>query len=221
MFRKLYVGLPLAAVALLWLATGCGTGSQPSAARGKELFKTCVPCHGNNGAGNEKLRAPSIAGLPEWYVRAELTKFKGAIRGAHPDDAEGARMRPMARTLYHPGDVESVAEYVSHMPTVPIARTLAAGNPAAGQAHYAVCLACHGPKARGNEALHAPPLADRADWYMVAQLEKFKGGLRGADPRDTTGSTMRAMAMTLPDQQAMLDVVAYIKTLGANQGGGN
>jgi cytochrome c553 len=220
LFRKIYVGLPLAAAALVWLVTGCSTGSSPSAAHGKELFKTCVPCHGEKGAGNETLRAPSIAGLPEWYVRAQLAKFKGAIRGAHPDDAEGARMRPMARTLYHPGDVESVAEYVSSMPTVPVGATLT-GDPTAGQAHYAVCLACHGPQARGNEALHAPPLADRADWYMLAQLEKFKNGLRGMDPRDTTGTMMHAMAMTLPDQKAMLDVVAYIKTLGAKPGGGN
>jgi len=87
------------------------------------------------------------------------------------------------------------------------------GDVASGQAKYAVCLACHGPDGRGNEALHAPPLADRADWYMLAQLRKFKSGMRGAHPQDTYGAQMRAMAMTLADEQAMHDVVAYIKTL--------
>lgn len=212
LFRKIYFTLPLATVALAWLAVGCG-GSQGSAARGQELFDTCVPCHGTHGGGDPTLNAPSIAGMPEWYVRDQLTKFKGGIRGAHPDDAEGAKMRPMARTLHRPGDVEAVAGYVAGLPPVRTQHTLTGGDAASGQAKYAVCLACHGVDGRGNEALHAPPLADRADWYMLAQLRKFKSGMRGAHPQDIFGSQMRAMAMTLTDDQAMQDVVAYIKTL--------
>jgi len=212
LFRKFYVVLPFAAVVLAWLATGCGTGSQAAASRGRTLFETCVPCHGTDGAGNRAVGAPPIAGLPLWYVRDQLTKFKGDIRGAHPDDAEGHRMRPMARTLRTPGDVEAVAGHVAGLPAVRPERTLP-GDAAAGQARYTVCLACHGPDARGNEGLHAPPLAGQADWYLEAQLVKFKSGMRGAHPQDTFGAQMRAMATTLPDAQAVRDVVAYIKSL--------
>jgi mono/diheme cytochrome c family protein len=88
------------------------------------------------------LRAPAIAGLPDWYVVSELTKFKANIRGAHPDDNEGHRMRPMARTLYHPGDVAAVAAYVSKLPMAKVQPTIK-GDVAKGQAQYGtICIAC-------------------------------------------------------------------------------
>ena len=65
----------------------------------------------------------------------------------------------------------------------------------------------------GNEALSAPPLVANSDWYLKTQIENFKAGIRGADRRDATGMQMRPMAYTLPDDQAILDVLAYIQTL--------
>ncbi len=47
---------------------------------------------------------------------------------------------------------------------------------------------------------------------MVAQLQKFKKGWRGADPQDVTGATMRPNAMLL-DDNGMQNVVSYIETL--------
>ena len=64
-------------------------------------------------------------------------------------------------------------------------------------------------------ALKAPKLTGQADWYLLAQLHKFKSGARGAHKDDATGAQMRAMASTLVDDQAMLDVVAYVRTLSA------
>lgn len=212
MLRNVYVGT-IVGVGLAAVLAGCGTGQQTAATRGEQLFKTCVPCHGQDGGGNLALRAPAIAGLPDWYLRTELRKFAHDIRGAHPDDTEGHRMRPMARTLYHPGDLEAVAGYVSSLPAVPQQHVLS-GNVEAGQAQFtAVCIACHGPDGKGNIAVGAPPLTQQADWYMVSQLKKFKSGMRGVHPDDTTGTQMRAMSMTLQDTTAMHDVVAYIKTL--------
>jgi len=52
---------------------------------------------------------------------------------------------------------------------------------------------------------------------LAKQLGKFKAGMRGVDPRDTTGKTMRPMALALKDDKAVADVVAYIGTL--SQGG--
>ena len=81
-----------------------------------------------------------------------------------------------------------------------------------GQATFQACAACHGPAARGNEELHAPPLAGQSDWYLLTQLTKFKAGWRCTDPTDVWGITMRAQAMMLTDS-AMANVVAYIQTL--------
>jgi len=205
--------LSLVVLSLILAIIGCGATPKQGVARGKELFQTCVPCHGKDGHGNQALGAPAIAGQQQWYLEAQLTKFKSAVRGAHPDDEEGARMRPMARTLWHEVDIPSVSEYVASMPQNRPAPTLQGGDPEAGKARYAVCAACHGPDAAGMKPLFAPELAHQADWYMMKQLGKFKSGLRGAHPEDIHGQQMRAMALTLPDEQAMKDVIAYIKTL--------
>jgi len=194
----------------LW---GCAVQPPPGEPRGRALFKTCQPCHGPMGQGNLALRAPAIGGLPEWYISNELSKFQQNFRGAHPDDMEGHRMRPMARTLYHPGDLEAVASYVSKLPLAKV-QPMMTGDVVAGQARYTtICVACHGPQAQGQQVMNAPPLSQQADWYLMAQLEKFKTGMRGAHPKDVTGSQMRAMSSTLQDTTAMRNVVAYIKTL--------
>lgn len=206
--------LLLAVSAWAAFAAGCAQTPGPGLARGEQIYDTCVPCHGTNGLGNARIGAPEIAGLPKWYVVAQLTKFKGGIRGAHPDDDAGQRMRPMARSLYRNGDVESVAEYVATLKPEKPHVTMPGGDVNAGQTRFtSVCIACHGPEAAGTEALGAPPLNHQADWYMFAQLQKFKSGMRGAHPDDGMGAQMRAMAMTLEDTTAMKDVIAYIRTL--------
>lgn len=210
---KTVVSLPAVAV-LLALLSGCARTPGPGLARGKQVFDSCTPCHGQAGLGDAAIGAPEIAGLPRWYVAAQLVKFQGSLRGAHPDDAAGQRMRPMARSLYRPGDVESVAEYVATLTPGHPHPTLTRGDAAAGETRYtSICTTCHGPDAAGNEALGAPPLRHQTDWYMLAQLVKFKGGLRGAHPDDATGAQMAAMSQTLEDSTAMYDVIAYIRTL--------
>ena len=213
LLRKAFI-LPLAAALLGVVLAGCAQTPGPGLARGRDMYQTCAPCHGAGGAGNRALGAPAIAGLPKWYLIAQLTKFQHAIRGADPRDEEGARMRPMARTLYRAGDIESVAEYVTTMAAQTPGIALAAADTAAGSVRFnSLCVTCHGPQALGNEQLGAPPLVHQHDWYMLTQLTKFKGGLRGAHPDDITGAQMAAMSQTLEDSTAMLNVIAYIRSL--------
>jgi cytochrome c oxidase subunit 2 len=63
-------------------------------------------------------------------------------------------------------------------------------------------------------AMNGPRLAGQDDWYLVSSLQAFRSGIRGADPKDTLGAQMRPMAMTLANDKAVNDVVAYINTLG-------
>ena len=103
---------------------------------------------------------------------------------------------------------------VAALVTLSSAGALAAGDPERGKTLYATCGACHGPNAEGMEALNAPKLAGQEEWYVVRQLQNFKNGVRGNNPRDTYGMQMAPMAQTLPDDQAMQDVAAYIRSLG-------
>jgi len=118
----------------------------------------------------------------------------------------------MAKTLHRKGDVESVSEYVTKLPSVMQPATLG-GDPVAGEAAFALCATCHGPDAKGNKDMGAPTLAGQADWYMYVQLQKFKNGMRGAHPDDAMGAQMAAMSQTLADTTAMLDVVSYVRKL--------
>ncbi len=89
----------------------------------------------------------------------------------------------------------------------------AAGDPAKGRAAYAVCAACHGANGMGNKALNAPRIAGQEPWYLERQLKNYKGGIRGADPKDTYGMQMRPMALTLANDQAISNMVAYLSSM--------
>jgi len=204
----------LAAAVFTLLATVAGAPSAiaQDLARGADIYQLCTQCHQSDGGGDASIAAPAIAGMDAWYVEGQLKKFRAGIRGAHPDDIAGMRMRPMSMTLKTDEDIAAVAAYVASMPPVDPGPTLG-GDAERGKMLYGPCTACHGPIGQGNPQLNGPGLNRSHDWYLVSQLEKFKGRIRGANPQDQTGAMMAAMAGTLPDEQAMMDVVAYIMTM--------
>lgn len=179
--------------------------------RAAELFNgMCNRCHGAQGQGMKGLEAPLIAGMPAWYVEAQLKQFRQGLRGTHPKDMPGMRMRPMANTLRE-SDIPLVAKYVEKLPAIQ-GNPVEGGDPKKGEAIYAVCAGCHGTDGKGNQAMNTPNLIGQDGWYLVSQLKNFKAGIRGADPRDTIGGMMRPMASTLTEE-SMKDVVAYIQSL--------
>ena len=181
--------------------------------RGAELYESCQPCHGADGSGNQRVLAPAVAGLPQWYIEAQLMKFRSVKRGYHFDDLAGLRMRPMALSMPTEDDVKTVAAYIAGMQRPASQATLQGGNAEKGKQYFNTCIACHGADGMGNQALNAPALAGADDWYMMEQLLKFKSKVRGDPAIDPVGATMQAMTATLPDEQAMKDVIAHIKTL--------
>ncbi|CAA0110210.1 Cytochrome c4 [Zhongshania aliphaticivorans] len=90
-----------------------------------------------------------------------------------------------------------------------------AANAADGKALYAACAACHGAAGEGNSALNSPSLVNQQDWYLERQLNAFRSGVRGSDPKDGYGAQMQAIAKTLPDEAAVKAVVSYISDLKA------
>lgn len=178
-----------------------------------DLYDGCAQCHGAAGEGNEAIGAPSIAGLERWYVKSQLRKFKRGHRGWHPEDLGGKRMWPMARAMDTDEKVDLVSAYVASLPTDHPEPTLEGGNPETGKIYFATCVQCHGEDAGGNIDEYGPPLNHASDWYLLTQLQNFKEGRRGTHPEDVTGAKMRPFSMTLPNEQAMKDVIAYIGTL--------
>ncbi len=188
-----------------------------SKANGKELYQLCAQCHGDDGLGMQMALAPAIAGQKDWYLLNQITKFRNGQRGTHFYDIAGMRMRPMALSLRTDQDIADVVAYVAALPPTKPAATLEGGDPEKGKGYFQVCMACHGPNGEGMQPLNAPTLNHSSDWYLLTQLTNFRTGIRGANPADTTGATMRPMSMTLPDEQALQDVIAYIMTLSDSE----
>jgi cytochrome c553 len=182
-------------------------------ARGRELYASCVACHGDSAQGNPALKAPRLNYLAPVYIVAQLQNFQAGIRGGEGDSDSARQMAASAAALADEQAMYDTAAYIATLDSAPAAATVE-GDAAQGRGYYQqFCAACHGPAAEGNPALHSPRLAGADDWYLLAQLNAFRSGTRGTHPQDRTGKQMRAMAGVLPDDQALAAVVAYISSL--------
>lgn len=87
------------------------------AAKGKELYRLCAACHGDDGKGISELISPRLAGVPDWYLQRQIGNFKSGVRGTHEKDIFG---RPMAvlQPIMLPTDqaVLDVIAYINSLP---------------------------------------------------------------------------------------------------------
>jgi cytochrome c oxidase subunit 2 len=187
------------------------------AVAGKASFTTCMACHGASGEGNVAMNAPSLAVLPQWYIARQLEHFKHGIRGTSDADAFGRQMAPMASTLPDDTAVRNITAYIdtlkSDTPKTGGSEHTVSGDAKHGASLFTPCASCHGANAQGNYALQAPRLAGQKDWYLKRQLDNFRLGVRGANTGDTYGHQMVLMARSLPTEQSVNDLLAYLNTL--------
>ena len=179
---------------------------------GKTLYAICAACHGVKAEGIAALNAPANAGQDPWYMTRQLKNFRAGIRGAHPDDAFGAQMRPMAMVLAGDQAIDDVVAYITslEMPNPP---HTVDGDLELGKQAYVTCIPCHGEFGQGAQALDAPRLSNQHDWYIVRQLENFKAGIRGGHQNDIYGSQMRIMSQMLETDERVRAVAAYVASL--------
>lgn len=227
---KSYILIPTLAVAALTMF-GCGgtpdKKTEPKAeatseksdapigdaTKGKALFATCITCHGENGEGIKAMGGPALGGQEAYYLKGQLQNFRTNKRGSHAKDAFGAQMQPFAKLLDSDG-VNDVTAYILTLPAHVTTEETIQGDVENGKAYYnMVCSACHGNGAVGIEALHSPRLAGTQDWYLERQIHNFREGIRGTESGDTYGAQMQQIALSIPDDKTVDDVVAYINSL--------
>ena len=182
-----------------------------NAAAGQGMYAVCSACHGQQGEGNQQLNAPKLAGQEHWYMRRQLRNFQQQIRGL-PGDTFGMQMAPMSQTVVDPTTLENVLAHIDSLPDTPAPHTVS-GDAERGRGFFQTCAICHGDGGEGRWGTNAPRLAGMSDWYLVRQLENFKGRVRGGHPSDIYGDQMYMMANVLSAPNAINDVVAYIDTL--------
>lgn len=185
------------------------------AVRGRQLFQSvCFACHGMDASGQQPLGSASLHQQYPWYLVMQLEKFRAGERGTHPQDVRGQQMRPMSLTLPDDQALRDVALYVAGVEGVRPPVTLTGGDAAHGKEIYtAICVVCHGESGQGVPVFHSPALAGQADWYLVDAVKKFRDGMRGANPSDTTGQQMKTISAELKKDGDILDLVAYLTTL--------
>jgi cytochrome c oxidase subunit II len=170
--------------------------------------KICATCHGAYGKGNAVVGAPSLAGLESWYLKTQLIKFRDAVRGTQKDYIPGYEMRAAVAEMTE-AEMDEVIAYIETWDLNQVQPTIT-GDVSHGAELYANCAACHGVAGSGNQALGAPGLVGRDDWYLRRQLKLFQSGYRGRHPEDSAGAQMRAAAQLLDGDQDINDVLAYI-----------
>jgi cytochrome c oxidase subunit II len=80
--------------------------------RGKELYRTCVSCHGASAQGIWSTHAPRLANMSDWYMARQLTNFRDGIRGDHPQDFHGAQMASMSKVLSDDQAINDLLDYI-------------------------------------------------------------------------------------------------------------
>ena len=207
----------------VWLLVVCAVGlclastcalAAGDAGKGRSLYPVCTACHGAKGEGNAAMKAPKLAGQTGWYLKRQMELFQQGARGTAAGDMTGMQMAAMAKgpQLASDAALDDLVAYIGSFPETQQAPTIQ-GDAEAGATLYATCAACHGKRAEGNEAMAGPRLAGQSDWYLVAQLQKFRDGQRGYHNSDHGGRQMRAISDTVATEAAMHNVVAYINSL--------
>ncbi|MEO8342585.1 MAG: c-type cytochrome [Gallionella sp.] len=79
---------------------------------------------------------------------------------------------------------------------------IGAGDPGVGKFKSTYCQTCHGLDGNSTTSSHSPKLAGQYAAYIQKQINNYKDGSR-QDP------VMTAIAMTLVDNQEVLDISAY------------
>lgn len=171
-------------------------------------LERCASCHGFDGRGDDNMEAPAINGLPAWYIAGQLRHFRHGIRGGHERDPQGQAMMAAVANISEP-DITALTEFMALLPDERPGITMK-GDLARGEDyHNNLCSACHGSDGGGNEALQAPPLNTLNDWYIVAQYEKFRAGIRGAHVDDRYGAQMVRFAPAV-DAKIIPDIAHFI-----------
>ncbi len=87
------------------------------------------------------------------------------------------------------------------------------GDLQAGETLYEECRICPGDRGQGEPRRHGPALVTQSPAQLVKLLMKYRAGLHRTARLSLEARQMRSIARQLPDEQAILDVAAYIGTL--------
>ncbi len=144
----------------------------------------------------------------QFVLAAMRSNFKSGLRGNAPQDTSGNMMAAITKSLSK-AQIEKVSQYLATQPFVSAPPPTNTGG-FMGRGLYRNCGSCHGAQAQGEPELHAPRLAGQHGWYLLAQLQKFKAGLRGLHAKDKFGQQMHMVSQGLDFETQVPSILAFI-----------
>lgn len=195
-------------------ATADGVEQDRQGALAASTIESCAACHGDSGQGLRDRMAPPLAGMPEWYLNVQISKFIDGRRRPLPDrGGHGEQMVTLLKEI-RKDELKRVTAYYSRMPPVHIQSDLG-GDARKGQEIYwgkGACINCHLADGQGGERSGAPPITIIPEWYFMRQMKAFREGDRSAHTQEEIVQCMIVAASRLSDEECE-DVASYLSAL--------
>jgi cytochrome c oxidase cbb3-type subunit 3 len=160
---------------------------------GKSLFSNyCAQCHGSTGLGARGF--PNLTDH-DWLYGGQPAQIEQSIIGGR-----SGVMPALAAVFANEAAIDEMVRYVQNM---------ADGPDSASPAHskyMTLCIACHGPDGKGNQALGAPNLTDDIWLYGSSAAEIRKSIVEGRNGVMPAHGTLIG-----PDRARIL--TAYVSSL--------
>jgi cytochrome c553 len=188
---------------LVALATPASAGD---AEAGAQKSLVCAACHGATG-NSVNPEWPNLAGQHESYIAAQLALFKQGVR-------DNVLMTPNASVLSEQ-DMQDLGAHFARQ--APAGLEADPSNYKAGEKLYRggdpergvpACIACHGPRGKGNGPAKYPALRGQHAVYTYGQLKAYAEGRRRTPGNDI----MRVIAARLTDDE-MRALASYTQGL--------
>jgi cytochrome subunit of sulfide dehydrogenase len=127
------------------------------------LANSCNNCHGANGVSAGQ-SMPSIAGLPEAYLKNIMMEWKSGTRYS----------ATMGRLIkgYTEEEISALATHFAKKPWVPVAQATDKALVKKGKAAVDKCTGCHGDTGAGDD--ETPKLTGQWSHYMELELMKYR-----------------------------------------------
>jgi cytochrome c oxidase cbb3-type subunit 3 len=165
-------------------------------AMGQRLFLNyCAQCHGSDAGGAKGF--PNLRDK-DWLYGGDATSIETTILGGR-----NGIMPPLGAAVGGEDGIKELTHFVRSLSGLKHDAKLAD----AGKAKFAICAACHGAEAKGNQAMGAPNLTD-AIWLYGSSEETIAEGIRHG-----RNNMMPAQKERLGEGKIHL-LAAYVYSLG-------
>ncbi len=204
--RSSLSALALVAATLSLLLSNALSAADGSVEAGAQKALPCSACHGPDG-NSVNPEWPSLAGQHQKYLIKSLQDYKNNSRANVLMVGQVAALSEQ--------DMADLAAYYAAQTPKPLTADPALAE--AGERLYrggnrergiSACIACHGPRGRGNPAAAYPVVAGQHAAYTAGQLRAYADKTRKSDPNQM----MRAIAALLTEDDIKA-VSAYLQGL--------